>query len=75
MDECRKFPTRFPQMRNWQLGRNISERDSTYQYAMTVQFESVGELDAYLRSDFHESFVVQRFKPIIKHRAIVTIEV
>jgi hypothetical protein len=75
LDALRDFPARFPQMRHWQLGPNISERDQSYQYAMTVQFERRTDLDAYLRSDYHERFVVERFRPVIKQRAIATIEI
>ena len=73
--EFSRFPERFPQMRDWQFGRNSSRRDQHYEYAMTVHFQDWAALDAYLDSASHETFVAERFRPLIARRAIATFEV
>jgi 2,3-dihydroxy-p-cumate/2,3-dihydroxybenzoate 3,4-dioxygenase len=67
------FPRRYPAMRRFAIGRNVSTRDSTYAYAMTMEFDSQQELAEYLGSEFHEDFVATRFKPLIQSRAIASI--
>ncbi|MFM0158382.1 MULTISPECIES: Dabb family protein [Paraburkholderia] len=69
------FPARFPKMQKFQIGANVSDRDRTFEYAMTVEFEERTDLDDYLRSEYHEQFVAERFRPLISQRAIATIEV
>jgi hypothetical protein len=69
------FPERFPKMHKFQIGANVSDRDQTFEYAMTVEFDAKADLDGYLRSEYHEQFVVERFRPLISQRAIATIEV
>ena len=73
--EYHTFPSHYPAMRNFQMGRNISERDDTFEYGFTVEFETVEELKAYLNSASHEEHVTERFKPLISRRAIVSFEV
>ncbi|MFA5487962.1 MAG: Dabb family protein [Candidimonas sp.] len=66
------FPKQFPWMKNFSIGRNISERDDTFDYAFSIEFDSRADLDRYLRSNEHEEHVVQRFRPIVEQRAIVS---
>lgn len=73
--EYAAFPSVHPAMRNFTLGRNISERDRTFEYAFTVEFESEADLKAYLNSREHEEHVALRFRPLIAARAIVSYEV
>ncbi|MFL9909591.1 hypothetical protein [Paraburkholderia sp. RL17-337-BIB-A] len=42
---------------------------------MTVEFDERIDVDDYLGSEYHEQFVVERFRPLISQRAIATIEV
>ena len=72
LHEFALFPRRFTQMRNWELGLNESVRDDSFEYAMTVTFENEAGLRDYLDSDEHEQFVAERFRPLIKRRAIAT---
>lgn len=69
-----RFPQRFPQMNGWQMGRNESRRDRSFDYAVTVQFADWAALNAYLDSPEHEKFVAERFLPLISRRAIATFE-
>lgn len=75
LDEYSTFPSHYPAMRNFQAGHNISERDGTFEYGFTVEFETVGELKSYLNSPSHEEHVSERFRPLIARRAIVSFEV
>ena len=72
LDEYARFPALHPGMRRFSIGRNISERDQTFDWAFSVEFESETELKAYLNSDLHEEHVTQRFRPIVSRRAIVS---
>ena len=72
--ELAQFPNRFPAMRNFALGCNESKRDDSFTHAMTIEFESWHELDSYLSSPEHESFVAERFRPLIAQRVIATFD-
>jgi 2,3-dihydroxy-p-cumate/2,3-dihydroxybenzoate 3,4-dioxygenase len=72
--ELGTFPARYPNMRNWSLGRNVSERDSTMSHVFTVEFARQEELDSYLRGAPHESFVRERWRPVIARQTIVTLD-
>lgn len=74
LDEYMTFPRKFPTMRNFSFGRNVSERDQTYEYAFSVEFESMEQLQDYLSSEEHESHVKERFRPIVIDRAISSFE-
>src|SRR5882757_601903 len=68
------LPDRYPAMRNWSMGENISTRDSTFTHCMTVEFDSNDDLIAYLHSDAHETFVQQTWRPVIAQQAITSYE-
>lgn len=70
--ELEALPARFPAMRRFALGTNISRRDDTFSHAFSVEFETEGELVAYLDSEEHERFVRERFRPLVEKRAIVS---
>lgn len=74
LDGLRSFPSWFPDMRGFELGRNESRRDSSYEYGMTLTFESFGKLQEYLDSKQHERFTADRFSPLVSGRAIVSFE-
>ncbi|MDB5583107.1 MAG: hypothetical protein JWR80_8283 [Bradyrhizobium sp.] len=67
------LPRQFPDMRDFQLGTNVSKRDNRYSHGMTMSFQALNELEDYLNSDIHEKFVRESFAPIIQERAIVSI--
>ena len=75
LDEYSGFPAHYPAMRNFQAGHNLSERDDTFEYGFTVEFETNDALKAYLNSPSHEEHVTERFRPLIARRAIVSFEV
>lgn len=74
LDELSTFPDLFPVMRGWAMGPNTSTRDTTYAWAFVVDFEDRAALDAYLGSEAHETFVAERWRPVIEDRAIVTLD-
>ncbi len=71
-EECEQFPSLHGGMRNFIIGRNISERDQTFEWAFSVDFDNEAELKTYLNSDLHEQDVTERFRPIVESRAIVS---
>ena len=75
LDELNTFPSHYPGMQRWALGRNISKRDDTFSHAFIVEFDTEDELVAYLGSERHERFVQEVFRPRISGRAIVSFEV
>lgn len=74
VDELNGFPAKFPAMQNWTLGLNRSSRDDRFTHGFVVEFDTEDLLEGYLRSDTHETFVRERFRPIIAERAIVSYE-
>ncbi|MCU1455993.1 MAG: hypothetical protein JWL73_85 [Actinomycetia bacterium] len=74
LTELAAFPKLYPQMRHWRLGRNISQRDQTYEYAFVVEFDGLEALNQYLESESHELFVQRRWQPLVSRRAICTFE-
>lgn len=73
--EYPEFPKQHPKMRNFTLGKNISQRDQTFEYAFNVDFDNEQDLKDYLNSREHEEHVTERFRPLIAARAIVSYEV
>ena len=69
-----RLPSMFPAMQHFGLGKNVSERDQTFSHVMTVEFESWDNLESYLASAPHESFVANIFKPAVEDRVIVSYE-
>ncbi|MFB4320000.1 Dabb family protein [Actinomadura sp. 21ATH] len=74
LDELRSFPKRYPAMRDFSLGRNISTRDTTYTHAFSVRFDTETDLRAYLESESHERFVRERWRPVVEAQTIVSYE-
>ena len=70
----REFPSRYPTMRRFHVGKNISRRDRTFSYAMSMEFESIEDVETYLASEYHEHFVDEWFRPHIERRAIATVD-
>lgn len=71
----RDLPASYPQMMNFELGRNVSDRDDRYDYAMVIAFADREGMATYLSSERHEELVREHFKPLIEQRAIVSIEI
>ena len=67
--EYDEFPRLHPGLHNFSIGRKISERDQTFEWGFSADFETEAELKAYLNSDPHEQHVVERFRPLIERRA------
>lgn len=71
--ELETFPSVHPQIRDFTLGENISDRDTSMSHAFTMVFDSEDDARAYLRSDEHEQFVRERWRPVIEQQVIATI--
>ena len=72
--ELGTFPDVYPDMRNWSMGQNMSTRDTTFTHSMSVEFDTNDGLLGYLQSDSHESFVREKWRPVIAQQAIVAYE-
>ncbi|MGE3619655.1 MAG: Dabb family protein [Acidimicrobiia bacterium] len=72
--ELASLPDRFPAMRRFALGANRSDRDDRFGHAFSVEFDDLDALRAYLTSDEHETFVRDRFRPLVAERAIASWE-
>jgi hypothetical protein len=75
LEGLRELPSLFPQIRDFALGINISRRDDTFTYGMTMTFADVAAMESYLTNSIHETFVTERFKPLIERRVIVSFEI
>lgn len=71
--ELETFPSVHPRMREFRLGQNISDRDTSMSHAFTMWFDTEDDLVGYLRSDEHEQFVRERWRPVIEQQVIATI--
>ena len=74
MAEYEGFAARYPSMRGFDIGWNRSLRDDRFDAGFVIEFETEAELRSYLDSASHEEHVVERFRPIIEERAIVSFE-
>lgn len=74
LEQLRGLPDLFPVIRGFELGPNLSSRDDTYEYGMTMTFDDVAAMEGYLTSEVHETFVATRFRPLVARRAIVSFE-
>ncbi len=72
--ELADLPRRFPEMRNFAIGENKSDRDRRFTHGFSAEFSDLATLSAYLTSDEHEEFAAQRFRPSIAERAIVSFD-
>jgi catechol 2,3-dioxygenase-like lactoylglutathione lyase family enzyme len=71
--ELETFPSRYPAMRGFVLGPNISERDTAMSHVFTIEFDDENDLKSYLNSASHEEFVRERWRPVIDRQTIVTL--
>jgi hypothetical protein len=72
--ETETFPSIYATMRNFTTGRNISTRDTKFTHAFTIEFDTQADLLEYLNSESHETFVKERWRPVIDSQAIVSYE-
>jgi hypothetical protein len=70
--ELRTFPDRYPAMRNWASGPNVSTRDSSMTHGFVVEFDTEQDLLDYLHSGSHEEFVRERWRPVIERQIIAS---
>ena len=68
------LPAQIPWVRNWSLGRNLSDRDQTYAYALSCDFADVDELNRYLSHPAHVQVVRDGLGAYWANRAIVDYE-
>jgi Stress responsive A/B Barrel Domain len=70
--ELETFPAKYPAMRNWTSGANVSTRDSSLTNGFVVDFPTEQDLLDYLHSNSHERFVRERWRPVIERQVIVS---
>ncbi|MFV2018932.1 Dabb family protein [Micromonospora sp. LOL_023] len=71
--ELDTFPAKYPAMRNWRSGVNVSTRDTTMTHGFVVEFATEQDLLDYLHSESHERFVRERWRPVVQRQVIVSI--
>ena len=72
MAEYEGFADLHPAMRGFDIGWNVSARDDRFEAGFVVEFDTEADLAAYLGSAAHEEHVVERFRPLVAERAIVS---
>ncbi len=75
LDEVATFPDHYPQMRNFTLGPNISSREQRMTHTFMIEFADEAALMEYLGSERHETFVRERWRPVIETQAIAALHV
>ena len=68
------LPGQIACVRNWSLGKNLSTRDTTYEYALSCDFADNAELQSYLQHPAHEQVARERLVRHWASRAIVDYE-
>jgi hypothetical protein len=68
------LPGQIPWVRHWSLGRNVSDRDQTYAYALSCDFADLDELNRYLTHPAHVEVARQWLGPYWANRAIIDYE-
>jgi len=71
--ELETFPNRYPQMRSFVVGPNISARDTRMSHVFTIEFDDEDDLKSYLNSTSHETFVRETWRPVIDQQTLVTL--
>ncbi|MDG4764694.1 Dabb family protein [Solwaraspora sp. WMMD406] len=71
--ELDTFPQKYPAMRNWRSGVNVSTRDTTMTHGFVVEFATEQDLLDYLHSESHERFVRERWRPVVQRQVIVSL--
>ncbi|HEY7067310.1 MAG TPA: Dabb family protein [Chloroflexota bacterium] len=74
LDALNALPGQIAWVRNWSLGKNVSTRDKTYEYALHCDFANDGELQNYLTHPAHEAVARERLARHWGSRAIVDYE-
>lgn len=76
LKELAELPNHYPQMQNWSMGENMSNRPSTIgmSYAFVVEFENEESLLEYLHSERHEAFVRDYWREAIDRQVIASYE-
>jgi 2,3-dihydroxy-p-cumate/2,3-dihydroxybenzoate 3,4-dioxygenase len=74
LDALNALQGQIPWVRNWSLGKNLSTRDQTYEYALHCDFASEQELQDYLTHPAHERVVRELLTRHWASRAIVDYE-
>lgn len=75
LDEVATFPSHYPQMHNFSLGPNISSREQRMTHTFMIEFADEAALMEYLGSERHETFVRERWRPVIETQAIAALHV
>ncbi|MCF8542001.1 MAG: VOC family protein [Candidatus Nanopelagicales bacterium] len=75
LDEVSAFPSHYPQMHNFTLGTNISSREQRMTHAFMIEFADEASLMEYLGSERHETFVRERWRPVIESQSIAALDV
>ncbi len=74
LDALNALPGQIPGVRNWSLGRNLSTRDTTFDYALSGEFADEAGLQGYLRHPAPDQLARERLGPQWASRAIVDYE-
>ncbi len=72
LQQLAELPAHYPAMERFGLGPNESDRDQTFSHVMTMEFAREEDLHSYLKSERHEKFVSEVFKPNVVARVIAT---
>lgn len=74
LDALNALPGQIAWVRNWSLGKNLSARDKTFEYALHCDFADEDELQRYLSHPAHEQVARECLAKHWASRAIVDYE-
>jgi 2,3-dihydroxy-p-cumate/2,3-dihydroxybenzoate 3,4-dioxygenase len=68
------LPGQIPWVKNWSLGKNLSDRERTYTHALCCDFADMDELNNYLRHPAHDQLAREKLVPQWSQRVIMDYE-
>lgn len=70
-----ELPDLIPEIRAYRHGRDLGLRQTTWDYAVTGQYESAEAFQAYLVHPAHKALVAERLEPITAQRVSVQFDI
>lgn len=63
-----------PELRAFSMGRNVSDRDSTFTHCLVAQLDDMAAVWRYLMHPDHEAAIEHYLKPVMIERNIIDYE-
>lgn len=65
------LPARIPQIRRYEIGRDLGLADGNFDFALVADFDSIEDYEVYQAHPEHQRVIRESIKPVISQRAAV----